>query len=788
MAKRKSTRTLKRKKNKISTTIKNEIIGILIIGLSCLGFVLLFSENNSLVATYGVEFLRIIAGDGSVGIFIVLAAVGISLMGKNKEMLTSRMMGIIILLFAAVGFLHLNVIDATTNSGEIFKAGWDGKGGGLFGAAITYFFLNAVGKTGSYILLVVLAIIGSVLFFNRSLVTTILEILSWLKRLITELLNSVNDFIKVLSQTGKDQTSKTAKGNSKAANSLREARKKRSERESADFIFEAESENELVIVDNYENNIPIDPSDKKQKNGESFNPRQKSIFVEEAEQPNMNQSPFADIGKITSTPISRQSESSKDFRLPPLTLVNKSLRVKNQRLNKGLADSVKILEETLASFGVKVKVTRVSQGPTITRYEVQPAPGVKVSKITGLADDIALSLAASDVRMEAPIPGKSAVGIEVPNKEIAIVHFREVLETEEFQSSPSKLSLALGKDISGTPIIGDLTRMPHMLIAGATGAGKSVCINTIIASIVYKAKPDEVKLLLIDPKKVELTNYNGIPHLISPVVTEPQKAAGALKWIVTEMESRYELFASSGVRDIVRYNYIQGEKNEETAKPLPYVVVIIDELSDLMMVAPGDVEELICRLAQMARAAGIHLIVATQRPSVDVITGLIKANIPSRIAFAVSSQTDSRTILDTGGAEKLLGRGDMLYHPIGTNKPLRVQGCFLSDKEVKNIVDYLKKQGQPEYHEIPETNLERKNGEEPEDELFYKAALLFYENNTASVSLLQRRLRVGYTRAARLMDILEDKGVVGPYEGSKPREIVMSRGQFEQRYGTNEDS
>ncbi len=445
--------------------------------------------------------------------------------------------------------------------------------------------------------------------------------------------------------------------------------------------------------------------------------------------------------KLTGTPLSRRTESAENYRLPPLHLVHKPMR-KGQRSNKDLAEQVKLLEDTLGSFGVRVKVTRVTQGPAITRFEVQPAPGVKVSKITSLSDDIALSLAAPDVRMEAPIPGKSAVGIEVPNREIATVHFREVLESEEFQNSQSKLTFALGKDIAGAPVIGDLTKMPHLLIAGATGSGKSVCINTLIASIVYKARPDEVKLLLIDPKMVELTNYNGIPHLISPVVTEPQKAASALKWIVMEMETRYELFAAAGVRDIVRYNFIVSEKKENEQKSLPYVVVIIDELADLMMVAPAEVEEAICRLAQMARAAGIHLIVATQRPSVDVITGLIKANIPSRIAFAVSSQIDSRTILDMGGAEKLLGRGDMLYNPIGVNKPLRVQGCFLADKEVKNIVDYLMEQAKPEYCEIPLTNVESAPSVEAEDELFHKAANIFFENNTASVSLLQRRLRI----------------------------------------------
>ncbi len=347
--------------------------------------------------------------------------------------------------------------------------------------------------------------------------------------------------------------------------------------------------------------------------------------------------------------------------------------------------------------------------------------------------------------------------------------------------------MALGKDITGTSVIADLTKMPHMLIAGATGSGKSVCINTIIHSILFKARPNEVKLLLVDPKMVELANYNGIPHLIAPVVTDPKKAAGALKWIVTEMETRYELFAAAGVRDIVRYNYLRTQNKETDLATLPYVVVIIDELADLMMVAPGEVEDAICRIAQMARAAGIHLIVATQRPSVDVITGLIKANIPSRIAFAVSSQTDSRTILDMNGAEKLLGRGDMLYYPMGASKPIRVQGCYLADKEMENVMKYLQNQAKPEYQEIP--NIEFASAakvEEALDDLFYQAAQLFIESDNASVSLLQRRLRIGYTRAARLMDLLEEKGIVGGYEGSKPRDVLLSRGQFELKYGSKE--
>lgn len=449
-------------------------------------------------------------------------------------------------------------------------------------------------------------------------------------------------------------------------------------------------------------------------------------------------------------------------------------------------ETPKLLEKVLLDFGVKAKVIRVARGPVITRYELAPAPGVKISKIVNLSDDIALGLAARDVRIEAPIPGKAAIGIEVPNKHARSVPFREVLETTGFGQYSSKLKVALGKDIADQPIIADLIKMPHLLVAGATGSGKSVCITTIINSILYNATPDEVKFLLVDPKMVELNQYNGIPHLLAPVVVDPKKAASALKWIVKEMENRYELFAAAGVRDIERYNKLKaGEKIRKTPA-LPFIVVIIDELADLMMVAAGEVEEAICRLAQMARAAGIHLVIATQRPSVDVITGVIKANIPSRISFAVSSQIDSRTILDATGAEKLLGRGDMLYSPLGVNKALRVQGCLVTDDEVQRVILHWKGLGRPEYLDperlFAETTLKNEESNGPDDALFVDAGQLFIRTGIASVSFLQRRLKLGYARAARLMDMLEDQGVVGAYEGSKPRQVLLTLDEFNERF------
>lgn len=454
-------------------------------------------------------------------------------------------------------------------------------------------------------------------------------------------------------------------------------------------------------------------------------------------------------------------------------------------------DTQKNLEKILKDFGVSARVIRVARGPVITRYELAPAPGVKISRIVNLADDIALGLAARDVRIEAPIPGKSAIGIEVPNKNPRPVPFREVIETPEFKDGKAKLRFALGKDIGNQPIVANLAKMPHLLVAGATGSGKSVCITGIINSFLFNATPQEVKFLMIDPKMVELSIYNGIPHLLAPVVTDPKKASGALKWVVKEMETRYELFAAAGVRDIERYNHLKAQEEgraQDSPPALPWIVVVIDELADLMMVAATEVEEAICRLAQMARAAGIHLIIATQRPSVDVITGLIKANIPSRISFAVSSQIDSRTILDSTGAEKLLGRGDMLYSPQGLNKPVRVQGCLITDDEVQRIIDHWKAQGSPEYLEpekfdAPEQNSNIEGGG-VEDELFFEAGHLIITTGMASVSFLQRKLKLGYARAARLIDLLEDNGVVGGYEGNKPRQVLLTLEEFQERFGS----
>lgn len=478
------------------------------------------------------------------------------------------------------------------------------------------------------------------------------------------------------------------------------------------------------------------------------------------------------------TPEEREARrlAAERYQLPPFSLLQKGTGRHNGREHRDIAANARKLEETLESFGVSARVISVHRGPAVTRYEVQPSIGVKVSRIVSLADDLALALAARDIRIEAPIPGKSAIGIEVPNNEIALVTLREVLESAAFHESPSKLTIALGRDISGEPVVADLAKMPHLLIAGATGSGKSVCINSIVVSLLYKAKPHEVKLMMIDPKMVELTVYNGIPHLLTPVVTDPRRAAQALKKVVQEMERRYHLFAEKGARDIHRYNQLVAEQEGGLEPALPQIVVIVDELADLMMVAPGDVEDAICRLAQMARAAGIHLIIATQRPSVDVITGVIKANIPSRIAFGVSSQADSRTILDMAGAEKLLGRGDMLFLPVGAPKPIRVQGAFVSDSEVEAVASFVRTQQEPQYAEEMMPTPEKEGELAVDDDLYEQAVQLVIEAQSASVSMLQRRLRIGYARAARLIDMMEANGIVGPYEGSKPREVLIKKG------------
>ncbi len=724
---------------------KKDIAGLSLIALSLIGFAGYFNFSVGTVGLIIKQALKIAAGGGYIPLLILLTLAGIKAIRGDKWRLNARFWGVAVLFCSLQVFLHSGI-----PLEESFAAGMDGRGGGLTGAALGYAFKYGFGTAGTYIMLSVMVLAGSALCAGGTSRDLLLSTWNRLKELSLKLWHFTINFLFV---EVKD-----------------EAENKKDKEQIALPAGTPQLSPEEVL----QPVIEVAPRPAGEAN--------MSMTGEETSA----SEPVA-AGTCSDNPQQPVKEkienNSKKYHMPPLTLLNPP-QGGGKNTGKNISGKISKLEQILESFGIKAKVINVSVGPAITRYELQPPPGIKVSKIVGLADDIALGMATTGVRIEAPIPGKAAVGIEVPNGEVDMVTLRELLETREFSASPSRLTVALGKDIAGTPILADLAQMPHLLIAGATGSGKSVCINTIISSILFKAAPDEVKFLMVDPKMVELANYNDIPHLVSPVVTDPKKAAGALRWAVREMESRYDLFAAAGVRDITRYNSLFGEFELEPGQtPLPYIVVIIDELADLMMVAPADVEDSICRLAQMARAAGIHLVVATQRPSVDVITGLIKANIPSRISFAVSSQMDSRTILDMGGAEKLLGKGDMLFFPVGAAKPVRVQGAFLSDKEVENLVDFLKDQARPVYNEEvlkEQPGNEKAIDTEFDDELLPQAAKIFIESGTASISMLQRRLHIGYSRAARLVDIMERRGIVGGFEGSKPRAVLMTMEQYRQ--------
>lgn len=738
------------KKNAFRDELKNELMGIVFIALALfMVFCIWYGTGRDGLGTVGAigsfiyRTLTTLFGEGKILIPLIIFIMGAARLFMRTAWDKFTVASWLMLLFSVLAFLQIRMPAELQN----FDAGWAGVGGGVIGVLWAKVTLTLFGKVGSYIFYAACLGIALMGIVRKPMAEILQQLRTSAAQLFQKTRQELGEFIFEKTEINDPPT---VKKNNQAA------KKYHAVQEDSPLIIDHQENSTTETVDLHESPALVKghlklvkDKTKEQKKSEEF--------------------------------VAIQKSYGEDFKLPPLELLHIPARVKSQRLNKDITDNVRILEETLDNFGVKARVTQVSRGPSITRYEIQPPPGIKVSRIVNLADDIALSLAAPQVRIEAPIPGKAAVGIEVPNEEIAVVTMREVLETPLFQESSSGLTVALGKDIAGNAIVADLAKMPHLLIAGATGSGKSVCMNAIIGSILFKSKPDMVKMLMIDPKVVELSNFNGIPHLISPVVTDAKKAASALRWAVHEMEKRYEMFAALGVKDIIRYN--QVKRSAEEYPQLPFIVIFIDELADLMMVAPADVEDAICRLAQMARAAGIHLVVATQRPSVDVITGVIKANIPSRIAFAVSSQTDSRTILDMGGAERLLGRGDMLFYPTGMAKPIRVQGAFVSDQEIEALTGYLKEQKSPQYI-TPWSEQEQQVAEmNEEDELLPDAARLFIESGQASISLLQRRFRIGYTRAARIIDQLEQKGIVGGYEGSKPRVIRMTWEEYEKVFG-----
>lgn len=741
-----------RKKNK---DLNKEILGIIIISIGILILVSMYNESTGFVGNIIKQKIWELTGFGGYLIPYIVIIIGV-LFTINRLKLHENKKSISILI---IYFCFLTILDIKEFPFQIEEFsflektevaivfGEQALGGGLIGSSLGYLFINLFGIVGSYIIIISMSLIAFLFLTNISIVKFLRIILNKLTFIFKMFLSKLKDFIKSRKTNQKNpnfdlNNKETTKLNKLNNNNLNDDIEKKIK------ILDYTKDSDYKIEkDNNDSGLQKNKSNKKDI-------------------------PIQDIN-IPS------NERFEGYELPRLDFLGLPDNISNYNEKKEILGNARKLEIILDNFGIKADVVQISKGPTITRYELQPAPGVKVSKIVNLSNDIALGLASSDIRIEAPIPGKAAIGIEVPNKLKVKVRLREVLESNEYKEINSRLSFALGKDIAGKPIVANIEKMPHLLIAGATGSGKSVCINTLITSLLYKSKPDQVKLLMIDPKVVELSIYNGIPHLLIPVVTDPKKAAGALNWAVQEMTSRYNLFAKNGVRDITSYNGKIQEKNE--CEKLPQIVIIIDELADLMLVSPTEVEDSICRIAQLARAAGIHLIVATQRPSVDIITGTIKANIPSRLSFAVSSQADSRTILDMGGAEKLLGNGDMLFYPVGESKPKRIQGAYIDEKEVEKIVSFLKSQNEVDYKEEIISNIEKKANTDIKntDELLSKAIELVVNEGQASISFLQRKLRIGYARAARLVDEMEERGIIGGYEGSKPRKVLVNKEDFE---------
>lgn len=715
---------------------KGEIKGIALITTGLLILISVFSSSSSgILGKIIKKFLIAVMGLGAYVFPVFFIFIGICfIMRKNKFYFSKKFYGIVIFILNTLLFLQMYLMNIYYGEGNI-KAGilmlYDAETiihGGILSFVIDVPLFELLGVTGSYILFIGLYFISFVLMFKISIYDILTFFNSKLKREPKKLNKAEMPEIELTDKTEKESYVKGINQRIKIMNFMK----------ANDQIDETPILIEESAVD--------------------------SAITEELDN---------EIKKTT-------PKNDAVYNFPAIDLLKQnSQSLLNKEDKKELLTNAEKLEETLSSFGVEAKVIQVSKGPSVTRFELQPSPGVKVSKIVNLSDDIALALAASGVRIEAPIPGKSAIGIEVPNSDLSAVFLREVIESDEFINSNKNLAFCLGKDIGGNCVATDLSKMPHLLIAGATGSGKSVCINTLIISLLYKYSPENVRLLMIDPKVVELNVYNGIPHLLIPVVTDPKKAAGALNWAVNEMTRRYKLFADNGVRNIEGYNDLS--QSGKIQDKLPFIVIIIDELADLMMVCPNDIEDYIGRLAQMARAAGMHLVIATQRPSVDVITGVIKANIPSRISFAVSSQIDSRTILDMAGAEKLLGKGDMLFYPVGEGKPVRIQGAFISESEVEKVVDFIKNQmGDPEYKEELIDHLDKvnENSDDDDDELLDEAIRIVVDSGQASTSLLQRRLRIGYNRAARIIEQLEDKSIISGKDGSKPRQVLIDRDEF----------
>ena len=802
MAKRKTNK--KRRKTTKKTVSNIDLAVVALIVVSILLGVLIYAKSGVI----GVKLNEILGG--MMGIIKYVLPIGIFAMAikmaiDDDEYLSSKLAQCAILLisFAVLMCVYqVNVGNLTIDKSlsevvkDSYALGTQEKGGGALGAILAVPLVKLLGPIGAIILCVGIVIILAVFVFGIN---------------ASEIINNFIEKSQENREERLEQKQKNKEEQLKMRQEMLEEKRKAREQARQEALAD-NSVGEQIKINFGGRLIDDDAKGGKVKyshEGEDLTPLTKETKKQKMQEIKENNQPDVIENNLFKQEEQKKEDKTKEvlqlehamvvedenYEYPPIELLGKPAKKALKGGAKALTDTATKLQKTLYSFGVSAKVENVSVGPAITRYELKPAEGVRVSKIANLADDIALNLAAETIRIEAPIPGKQAVGIEVPNKEKEAVHLREVLESEEFQNNKSKLTVALGKDVAGNIQLADIAKMPHVLIAGSTGSGKSVCINTIISSIIYNAKPSEVKLVMVDPKVVELSVYNGIPHLLIPVVTDPKKAAGALAWAVQEMDDRYNKFAQKGVRDLKGYN--KAIEKEEGLGKLPQIVIIVDELADLMMVAAKDVEEAICRLAQKARAAGMHLVIATQRPSVDVITGLIKANIPSRIAFAVSSQVDSRTILDSVGAEKLLGKGDMLFFPSGAPKPLRVQGAFVSDEEVEKIVDFVKQNGTATYSEDILESIEKNNKTDKEiaqeadaddetDPFLMDAIETVVETGQASTSFIQRRFKVGYARAGRIIDQMEERGIISGYQGSKPREVLMSKERLEElKMGTN---
>ena len=712
----------------------------------------------------------------------------------------------IILVVLIGAFVNVCCTDSKHLIGDMFGANlesaWDISSkydGGLLGGLIGFPIGLAFGKTGAIITLILLIFVFVMIITGTQLIAFLKAIIKPAKAVSEQATNAFAErMTKDAGKDGKKKELKVIKGfdvDMEVDEPEKTPRKKHTLNEMQQKLVESYSDEEIPTPTDEDEYIPDDDTD---------DIDEAIIAAREEAENNQPERITVDFQKETDAVASEISENADDmpiYKFPPLSLLDNLSSTDSKAVAAELESTAARLVDTLKSFGVETQVINVSRGPTVTRYELQPKAGVKISKITSLADDIALNLATAGVRIEAPIPNKAAVGIEVPNRDSSTVGIREVIESSTFSASKSKLTVSMGKDIGGNTVVADIAKMPHGLIAGATGSGKSVCINSFIISLLYKASPEDVKLLMVDPKVVELGIYNGIPHLIVPVITEPRKAAGALGWAVNEMEQRYKMFADRDVRNIEGYNkLVESLIDEPEVKKMPRIVIIIDELADLMMTAPKEVEDSINRIAAKARAAGIHLLIATQRPSVNVVTGVIKANIPTRIAFAVSSHIDSGTILDCAGAEKLLGRGDMLFRPVGANKPNRIQGCFVSDEEVERVVEFVKSGGKANYDDNVLLEIERQaaiekqqrtgvveEGANDDDPVLDEAIKVVVELGQASTSLLQRKLKLGYARAARIIDQMEERGIIGGYEGAKPRQVLITPEQLmEMRAGSDE--